>query len=256
MATQVRSDNPMVNITAPETQQARQAYLTFLYNILRLYLTIAVPVLLTLVNVRLAMTPQILEFEYTRAGFPEDDYGFTTDDRLYYGPFAINYLLNNTDISYLGDLTFPNGRSLYTSSELNHMEDVKVVTQIAFMTLLLGGIFSVIIIAYLFFTKNINARQTLRRGLFDGALLTLSIIGFIVFMALVAWDLFFDAFHGIFFESGTWRFSYSDTLIRLFPEQLWFDIAIFIGGLTSLGAIIILIVVWQWGKKASVSENT
>ena len=46
-----------------------------------------------------------------------------------------------------------------------------------------------------------------------------------VFM-FVAWNLAFTVFHNIFFDSGTWTFFYTDSLIRLFPEQFWFDFGI------------------------------
>jgi hypothetical protein len=35
-------------------------------------------------------------------------------------------------------------------------------------------------------------------------------------------------------------FLYEDTLIRLFPEQFWFDAALFIGALTVIGAVVTL----------------
>jgi integral membrane protein (TIGR01906 family) len=57
-----------------------------------------------------------------------------------------------------------------------------------------------------------------------------------VIIAALSWDTFFTSFHSIFFASGTWQFEYSDTLIRLFPEQFWFDAAVTIGALTILGA--------------------
>jgi len=38
--------------------------------------------------------------------FPADEYGFTKEDRLKWAPFALDYLVNSADISYLGDLTF------------------------------------------------------------------------------------------------------------------------------------------------------
>ena len=237
MTEMIISDN-QANATLPK----------ILVTIIRLYLTIMVPILLTLASVRLVMTPLFLQIEYNRPGFPVDDYGFTTEDRLEYAPYAINYLLNNADISYLGDLTFPNERPLYTNSELGHMEDVKVVTRLAFMILLIGGIATAILIGYLLMQRTKQAKSIIRRSLQDGALLTLGIIGFIVLTAVIAWDLFFDSFHGLFFESGTWRFAYSDTLIRLFPEQLWFDVAILIGVLTVTGAIVMLLLVWRWGK--------
>jgi uncharacterized membrane protein len=52
----------------------------------------------------------------------------------------------------------------------------------------------------------------------------------------------------MFFAQGTWQFLYSDTLIRMFPEQFWFDAALVIGTLTSLGAIVILILSLRAGK--------
>ena len=107
MAETTTADNQL-NATLPK----------LLITIIRLYLTIMIPILLTLSSVRVVMTPLFLQIEYNRPGFPTDDYGFTTEDRLEYAPYAINYLLNNADISYLGNLTFPNERPLYTTSEL------------------------------------------------------------------------------------------------------------------------------------------
>ena len=214
----------------------------------RAFLTIAVPVLLTLLMVRLIMMPWFLEFEYNRPGFPDDIYGFTTEERLEYAPYALNYLTNDADISYLGDLLFTNGVPQYNSRELRHMEDVKVVTRYAFALLTFGGIFTLILIGVMF--RSMAGRRELRLGLMQGSVLTLGIIGAIVVLAVAMWDTFFTLFHEIFFESGTWQFAFSDTLIRLFPQQFWFDAALTIGGMTTLSAVIILGVTWRWGQRA------
>jgi integral membrane protein (TIGR01906 family) len=39
---------------------------------------------------------------------------------------------------------------------------------------------------------------------------------------------FFESFHAIFFQGDSWRFLYSDTLIRLFPLRFWQDAVIFL----------------------------
>ncbi|GAB4510628.1 MAG: TIGR01906 family membrane protein [Anaerolineae bacterium] len=202
------------------------------------FLVLAVPVLLTLLSVRIVMSPAFLSFEYNRdwLPLPEDVYGFTREDRLEYAPYAVNYLLNDAGIAYLGDLTFPDGTPLYNDRELGHMEDVKVVTRAAFNVLTVGLVLFLGVGMYLWRVD----RVALRRGLFTGSFLTLTLIGVIVVSAVLAWDVFFTAFHQVFFESGTWRFAYSDTLIRLFPERFWFDAAIIIGLLTSGGALLIL----------------
>lgn len=219
---------------------------TLVYKLARIYFVIAVPLLLTLISVRLVMSPAFLSFEYNRPGFPEDRYGLTREERLEYAPYAVSYLLNSADISYLGDLTFPNGTPLYNDRELRHMVDVKNVTRSAFLLLTGGGILSIIFAILLI--RSISLRPALFQGLRIGSLLTLTIISVIVIMAVIMWDIFFTTFHQLFFEDGTWRFYYSDTLIRLFPEQFWFDASLAIGILTTLGALLILLVTWLWDK--------
>ncbi|MBC8099829.1 MAG: DUF1461 domain-containing protein, partial [Armatimonadetes bacterium] len=163
-------------------------------------LALLIPVLLVLGSVRLVMTPQFLQLEYQRPGFPEDSYGFTTADRLYYAPFAIAYLLNDAPLAYLGDLTFADGAQLYQASELQHMADVKTVTRTAFAVLLWGSLGAVLVIALLW-TRD---RSALALALLRGGLLTVGGIVVIVFGVIIAWDSFFTTFHQLFFQDGTW----------------------------------------------------
>lgn len=188
------------------------------------------------------MTPAFLYFEYTRPGFPEDFYGLTREERLSYAPFAIQYLLNGEDISFLDDLNFPNGDELFNSRELRHMRDVKTVTQYTFLFAIIAGIIALVSVYVL------RKRHQLRMALFSGSLLTLGIIATIIIVAVFNWEFFFVSFHSLFFESDTWYFAYSDTLIRLFPEQFWFDAALLVGGLSTLVALIMLFVTWKWRK--------
>ncbi len=231
-----------------------------LLQIFRLWLILAVPILLTLGSIRWVMTPLFFSIEYNRADFPDDFYGFTLEDRLEYAPYALNYLFNDEGIEYLGDLRLPidkcwNAPStatdcpMYEAGALRHMEDVKVVTQVSFLC---ASIILLVTVSILFILWRIpNGRRQLRLGLLQGSLVTLAIVASIVVFAIVAWNTFFDTFHELFFEAGTWRFAYSDTLIRLFPEQFWFDASLTIGGMTTLGAIVLLLGMWHWGKRAT-----
>lgn len=211
-----------------------------LTTVLRVLLTVLIPLLLVLGSARLLMTPLWLQFEYNRPGFPVDVYGFTTEDRLTYAPPAIDYLLNDADISFLGDMRFPNDRPLYTASELQHMHDVKVLTQVAFQFALVAAVVAVAIMWWL--GRRPHTSPALWRALRDAGLITLAAIAAIVIGAVTAWDAFFTAFHNLFFAEGTWQFLYSDTLIRLFPEQFWFDSAIVIGTVTGGVALVLVIV--------------
>jgi len=196
------------------------------------------------------MTPLFLNLEYNRPGFPEDDYGFTREDRLKYAPFAIEYILGDADISNLSRLALSDGVSLFTRTELAHLTDVRAITRIAIYVLYVGSITALLIGGIGWWMSTI--RKLFWRGLFDGSILTVSIIGVIVVLAITRWDFFFTSFHQLLFESGTWQFAYSDTLIRLFPEQLWFDAALVVGTLTTTGAGIILVVSWRKLKAAPV----
>lgn len=215
--------------------------------ILRVYLAAAIPILLVLVGARLLMTPLFFSFEYNRADFPADYYGFTSEDRLRYAPYATQYLTNGADIDYLGDLTFPDGSPLFNARELHHMRDVKAVTQTAFLLATIIGVLALAATALLWRIS----RRDLRLGLRGGALITLGLIAAVVVGSVLSWDTFFTDFHQLFFAQGTWQFLYSDTLIRLFPEQFWFDAALGIGGFAGLCALALLIASFRWRRLAS-----
>ncbi len=232
---------------------------------LQLYITLALPLLLAIFSVRVVMTPAFLYFEYNRAGFPADYFGLTREDRLEYAPYAIEYLLNGEDIDFLTDLRMPISHCetweqgatdcpMFDENELRHMRDVKTVTQAVYLIAVVAGLLA--LSASFILWRNTKTRDRLRRGFRNGSFLTLSIVAGIVVMPIVDWDFFFDGFHSTLFESGTWRFAYSDTLIRLFPEQFWFDAALTVGGISTLGAIIILLITWRWGKYLSIQNKT
>ncbi|HLU09333.1 MAG TPA: DUF1461 domain-containing protein, partial [Oceanobacillus sp.] len=123
-------------------------------------------------------------------------------------------------------------------------QDVKTVTQIAFAVAVVSGLLALASAVYLYS----RSRTTLRKSLFQGSILTLAIVAAIIIVGILNWNYFFTLFHTLFFESGTWYFLYSDSLIRLFPEQFWFDAALTIGTFTVLGALVTLLAVWIAGR--------
>ncbi len=220
-----------------------------LFGLAAIVVTLAVPVCLALGSIRLLMTSGYLSIEYHKADFPPDDYGFTLEDRLRYGVYAIDYLTNSADISYLGNLTFPNGQPFFNSRELQHMADVKRVTQAAFTV---GwAVLALLALLALLMTRSASGRAALRTGLFGGAALTLGLLAALAAGVLLAWETFFTRFHELFFANGTWQFEYSDSLIRLYPERFWQDAALTIGGLSAVGALAILIGCTVWVRRAA-----
>ena len=189
------------------------------------------PIFLIGLALRVLLTPLFYSIEYRMPYFPPDNYGFTIEDRLRWAPYAVNYLLNEADDSYLGDLTFDDGTPLYNERELSHMHDVKVVTQkgLAFWNVSL-----VALAALGVWSWREKGWQAFLQGLMRGGWLTIGLVATIGLFAVVAFWQFFSLFHALFFEGDSWIFLYSDTLIRLFPMRFWQD-AFMAGGIIVIG---------------------
>ena len=211
-----------------------------------------VPFLLATGGVRLLLSETFLRWEYQRPGFPLDAYGFTSADRLEYGPIALNYLFNGEAIDFLAEQRLPLDKcwqpaagaddcASFNAIELRHMTDVKSLVTFVFSLALLCLL---IALAHAIVSRGRTAHQRdIRAGLRRGAHLTLALILMSAVLSLTSWDFAFDRFHELLFTAGTWRFPFSDTLIRLYPEQLFMDAALVIAGLCMLGASLILVFV-------------
>ena len=208
------------------------------FIVLSWLVTILIPTALIGLGLRVLLTPVFLQVEYSMPYFPPDEYGFTKEDRLKWAPFALDYLINNADISYLSDLKFDDGTPLYNERELSHMGDVKRVTQGALRVWYASLALLVLLGAWAWFGGWWQAYVLgLMRGgwLMVGLALTVGLI--VVVGILINPDIFFSffaGFHSLFFEGDSWLFLYSDTLIRLFPIRFWQD-AFLLAAVIALG---------------------
>lgn len=189
--------------------------------------SLLVPLALIGLALRVLLTPLFYTVEYNLPWFPADEYGFTREDRLKWAKPSVEYLINDADISYLGDLTFENGSPLFNQRELKHMEDVKEVTQ-ASLRVWYISLAALLILAILAWKFNLLPAYLdgLRRGGWWMIGLALSIAVIVGTGILINPDVFwafFSWFHTLFFEGDSWLFLYSDTLIRLFPLRFWQD---------------------------------
>ena len=202
-------------------------------KVLMVILAVILPFVLLLGAVRLIMTPQFPALEYQRPGFPVDPYGFGDEERTKWSAFAVRYLVNDADISYLEQLRFEDGRPLYRAEELSHMEDVKGVVKTALVVWygLLGAAFALSV-----WFAAMGSWRKLGKSLRTGAWLSIGLIAFIVVMTAISFDTLFDRFHRLFFTQGTWLFYQNDTLIRLFPLVFWRDAFLLVGLMVLLAA--------------------
>lgn len=205
--------------------------------------TLLVPIALIGLGLRVLLTPLFLSIEYNMPYFPPDEFGFTTEDRLKWAPYALDYLTNDEDISYLADLKFEDGTPLYNERELSHMDDVRLVTQGALRVWYVSLAILLLLGLWAWFG---GWWPAYRLGLMRGGWLMVGLavtVGLIVVIGIaispnVFWN-FFAGFHSLFFEGDSWMFLYSDTLIRLFPIRFWQD-AFLLAAVIALGGGIAL----------------
>jgi len=196
-------------------------------------ITLLTPIALVFLG-GLLLTPVFLQVEYRTPGFPPDSYGFSLQDRLHWSQIALQYLVKDADINFLGGLTFPDGSPLYNSRELSHMQDVKNVMQ---PVLKIGYGVWFVVLALGIWAQWGSWWQAYRRGLWRGGWLTVALVSVIAVFAATSFWQFFTEFHSLFFEGDSWLFLYSDTLIRLFPMRFWQDAFLAVGVIALAGGL-------------------
>src|SRR5699024_11977036 len=81
-----------------------------------LVLAILAPLVVLIGIIRLVASPAFLWLEYHRPGFPADPFGMSTEQRLNYGSYGLDYLFNLAPQSYLAELTFADGNPVFTQA--------------------------------------------------------------------------------------------------------------------------------------------
>lgn len=221
-----------------------------LTQILKLLIISLITIFIVGGAVQLLATDPYLAFEYGKANFPPDPFGYTQQERFDLASSNIHYVRAHLPSDALSKQAL-NGAPVYNPREVSHMADVQAVFQsvlrvwqAAFILLLLMGL--------VLWQK--GERQALASAIQSGGLLTSGIILSIALLAIFAWQFWFEMFHLFFFDPGSWLFSYSDTLIRLFPVEFWFDATLTISVLSLAGGLLLALIGWR-GKRVLVKKQ-
>lgn len=182
-------------------------------------LVVAVPVILVGNAVWLLLGPWFVEFQYALPGFPADPAGLGDPQRAELAKTGVGAVRPiGEGVELLREARLPGGEPAFDEREVSHMADVRGVMA---GLLIVWGIALACAVAAGLALRRLGQPGSARRALCRGALLTVAGMALLgVFMA-VAFDTFFDAFHGLLFEDGTWRFDDSATLRRLYPDAFW-----------------------------------
>jgi integral membrane protein (TIGR01906 family) len=214
---------------------------TPLVRFLKSVIVVLVPVWLVLGSVQLLVTNRYLALEYSRADFPHDHSAFNFKQHLTYAEANFQYVRDRLGHEALATQRLGNG-PLYNEREIQHMHDVQSVYQTAGLVWKVAGV--LLVLSALILAWRVPGRATLASAIKWGGLMAAGVVAALALFATIAWQVWFVAFHEVFFAPGTWTFSYSDTLIRLFPEKFWFNTALTLSGLTLVAGLAMAVAGW------------
>ena len=200
----------------------------------KLIASLAFVVILPMALVNLLISHAFVDLEYRMPWFPQDSYGFSQQDRLYYAEKTVDALRSDRVESDLSILTFADGKPLYNEREVEHLVDVKLVVDN--LNLIAVGAAVAFVLCWLVLVVWKQPRQIISAIVLGSRLLAVLLVSLGMFAAVSFWQ-FFAWFHSLFFAGDTWLFRLDDTLIRLFPIRFWQDAVVLLVGGTLIIAI-------------------
>ena len=210
-------------------------------------IAVLVPPTLVTNAFRLLATETFVRAELGRDGFPPDRYGLPDDERERLALVGLRAIEPGSQgIELLERERLPGGETAFTERELSHMDDVRS-TFVALLRAQLIVLGALVLLGLAL--ARAGRRALVPRGLLAGAVATLGVAALAVPFVLLGFDRFFTRFHELFFEGDSWRFSTRDTLIRIYPEQLWQDVSILVALLTVAQAVLLALVARWWLRR-------
>lgn len=212
---------------------------TAFVRLLKVLIVLLLPLVIVIGSVQVLITDRYLAFEYSKTGFPLDRYGFDQTQRLAYASANFRFVREAQPIESLGQQQ-QTDTPLYNSRELKHMQAVQNVYQAVWWIWQMA--LNLLLLLGFALAWRRETRPALASALRWGGLLTAGVVGLIGGLAVVAWRLWFVAFHQVFFAPGAWTFEYTDTLIRLFPARFWFDAALTSAAFSLIGGLLVSLI--------------
>ena len=106
-----------------------------------------------------------------------------------------------------------------------------------------------LVVAGIALHRSARWRRVVPLGLLIGSLATLGIAVLLIPVIVLGFDGFLLRFHELFFRGDSWRFSDSDTLLRVYPEVFWQDTAKLAAGIAVGQAIVVALVSSWWLRR-------
>ena len=182
------------------------------------------PVIFLGIPVRLAFTETYLEWYYSSHNLPPDRWGMMKEESLRLAKIGLRSVLSEKGLKEFRKARLPNGRRAFNEREIRHMMDVKTLLDRFFKAFYLSLLVSFLI------TMIIKDLKFVSKALIFGSLFSLTLFTTAGALSYLFYSKAFELFHNLFFDPVSWRFRYTDTLLRIYPMKLWFDSTMYVFG--------------------------
>ena len=166
--------------------------------------------------------------------------GITDADLIQVGAEIRHYFNSTEEPLLVTTRIFGQEQELFNSREVGHMKDVKSLIWGLYLIGILSGVYILGSVALGLGLRRQNFGRLLAVRFRWGGVVTLGILLGVGLFALVGFDTLFLKFHQLSFANDLWQLDpRTDYLVRLFPQNFWFDSTMWVAVRAVTGAILI-----------------
>ena len=169
--------------------------------------------------------------------------GITDADLRQVGADIRHYINSDDEPLVVTTRIFGEKRDLFNNREISHMKDVKQLVRGVYVLALVSAAYLAAMIVVGFGWQKVRFVPALAKRLTWGGGLTLILMVVFGIAALVGFDGVFLKFHQLSFANDLWQLNpRTDYLVRIFPQDFWFDATMWVSLRVIAGALILTVV--------------
>ena len=208
-----------------------------------------VPTALFIVAVPLFLVTASVTWAFNSPGLYENGFekyqisltsGITSADLRQVGADLRGYFNSNDEPLDIRTRILGTERELFNPTEIAHMRDVKRLVWGVYVLGAVSGVYLLVLVIAGFARRRKGFVETLAPRLLWGGTLTLVLLVAFGLLAATGFDTLFLRFHQFSFANDFWQLDpRTDYLVRLFPQDFWFDATMSVALWAITGALIL-----------------
>ncbi|MDA1129235.1 MAG: TIGR01906 family membrane protein [Chloroflexi bacterium] len=168
--------------------------------------------------------------------------GITDSDLRQVGADIRSYINSGEEPLEVRTRIFGQEQDLFNDREVAHMSDVKQLVRAVYLLTLLSAIYLATVVVAGFALQKRHFVEPLAKGALGGGGLTLGLLVIFGAVALVGFDSVFLKFHQLSFANDFWQLDpRTDYLVRIFPQNFWFDATMWVAVRAIIGALVLTV---------------